>query len=64
MKIDHIALFCKDLEAMRQFFATSNLIQRCSVPLTGFFIDHFGAVSNEETSGSRTTGDGYNEGCN
>ena len=37
MRIDHIALFCRDLEAMREFF-----------------IDHFGAVSNEQYHNPRT----------
>ena len=37
MKIDHIALFCRDLEAMRQFF-----------------LDYFGAVSNEQYHNPRT----------
>ena len=37
MRIDHIALFCKNLEQMRQFF-----------------LDHFGAVSNEQYHNPRT----------
>ncbi len=37
MRIDHIALFCKDLEQMREFF-----------------IEHFGAVSNEQYHNPRT----------
>ena len=37
MRIGHIALFCKNLEQMRQFF-----------------LDHFGAVSNEQYHNPRT----------
>ena len=37
MKIDYGALFCKDLEQMRQFF-----------------LDYFGAVSNEQYQILRT----------
>ena len=60
MGIDHIALFCKDLEEMRQFFidhfsALSN--EQYHNPKTAELAD----AGYKVASGPRTTGDGYYE---
>ena len=61
MKIDHIALYCLDLEGMREFFI------RYFNGVSNEKVDSLTEVLTEDSyhvlSGSRTTGDVYYESC-
>ena len=63
MRIDHAALFCRDLEQMRQFFIgyihlSFAVSSRKGVDL---FTRRLAADGYTVTSDPRTTGDGYYE---